>query len=70
MARLARVPCMFKNPQNLSPLFASSRQKSSVGKEPFMNGGSSVYIEEMYNSWLQNPTSVHKVKFLFLEKNF
>jgi len=27
--------------------------------EPFLNGTSSIYVEEMYNSWLQDPKSVH-----------
>jgi len=27
--------------------------------EPFLNGSSSTYVEEMYNSWLQDPSSVH-----------
>jgi len=28
--------------------------------EPFLNGTSSVYVEEMYESWLEDPDSVHK----------
>lgn len=32
--------------------------------EPFLNGSSSAYVEEMYNSWLQDPTSVHAVRHL------
>jgi len=28
--------------------------------ESFVQGANSVYMEEMYNSWLQNPASVHK----------
>ena len=32
-----------------------------VAAEPFLNGSSSTYVEEMYNSWLQDPNSVHKV---------
>jgi len=27
--------------------------------EPFLNGTSTIYVEEMYNSWLQDPKSVH-----------
>lgn len=33
--------------------------------EPFLNGTSSVYVEEMYNSWLQDPKSVHTVSTIF-----
>lgn len=34
---------------------------TSVAAEPFLNGSSSIYVEEMYNSWLGDPKSVHKV---------
>lgn len=33
---------------------------SSVGAEPFINGTSSSYVEEMYESWQKDPNSVHK----------
>lgn len=32
-----------------------------VAAEPFLNGSSSAYVEEMYNAWLQDPKSVHAV---------
>lgn len=50
------------------------QKTSRVASEPFLNGSSSSYIEEMYNSWYNDPSSVHKVsicdclldeKFLF-----
>ncbi|KAI1905401.1 hypothetical protein AGOR_G00015800 [Albula goreensis] len=31
-----------------------------VAAEPFLNGTSSNYVEEMYYSWLEDPKSVHK----------
>lgn len=31
-----------------------------VAQEPFLNGSSSIYVEEMYNAWLEDPNSVHK----------
>ena len=31
--------------------------------EPFLNGSNSVYVEDMYESWLEDPKSVHKVSF-------
>ena len=34
---------------------------TSVVAEPFLNGTSSTYVEEMYEAWLENPGSVHKV---------
>uniref|UniRef100_A0A3Q2P2J8 2-oxoglutarate dehydrogenase complex component E1 n=1 Tax=Fundulus heteroclitus TaxID=8078 RepID=A0A3Q2P2J8_FUNHE len=33
-----------------------------VASEPFLNGTSSNYVEEMYYAWLENPKSVHKVR--------
>lgn len=32
---------------------------SRAATEPFLNGSSSNYVEEMYNAWLQDPSSVH-----------
>lgn len=34
-----------------------------VAAEPFLNGTSSNYVEEMYYAWLENPKSVHKVRW-------
>ncbi|XP_053979497.1 2-oxoglutarate dehydrogenase complex component E1 isoform X2 [Hylaeus volcanicus] len=35
------------------------KYSSRVATEPFLNGSSSSYVEEMYNAWLQDPNSVH-----------
>lgn len=32
---------------------------SAAAAEPFLNGNSSNYVEEMYNAWLEDPKSVH-----------
>ena len=32
-----------------------------VAAEPFINGSSSTYVEEMYIAWQEDPKSVHKV---------
>lgn len=32
-----------------------------VSQEPFLNGTSSTYVEDMYNAWLADPNSVHAV---------
>ncbi|XP_037040337.1 2-oxoglutarate dehydrogenase, mitochondrial isoform X1 [Bradysia coprophila] len=32
---------------------------NSTAAEPFLDGTSSSYVEEMYNSWLRDPASVH-----------
>ncbi|ELT87678.1 hypothetical protein CAPTEDRAFT_201430 [Capitella teleta] len=37
------------------------QHSSSVTAEPFLNGSSSQYVEEMYNAWQDDPSSVHKV---------
>ena len=34
---------------------------AKAAQEPFLNGSSSVYVEEMYKAWLKNPSSVHQV---------
>nr|XP_039273817.1 2-oxoglutarate dehydrogenase, mitochondrial-like isoform X1 [Styela clava] len=42
----------------------SSSQQQAVAAaakaEPFLSGSSSVYVEDMYESWLQDPSTVHK----------
>ena len=38
-----------------------TRTKATAAQEPFLSGSSSNYVEEMYNAWLENPKSVHKV---------
>lgn len=37
------------------------KYNSRAATEPFLNGSSSSYVEEMYNAWLQDPNSVHVV---------
>jgi len=39
---------------------SASAVAARVAQEPFLNGSSSVYVEEMYNAWLEDPKSVHK----------
>lgn len=43
------------------PVYNASahRLKSSTAAEPFLNGSSSAYVEDMYNAWLTDPASVH-----------
>ncbi|XP_058473843.1 2-oxoglutarate dehydrogenase complex component E1-like [Solea solea] len=36
------------------------RLNTSVTAEPFLNGTSSNYVEEMYYAWLEDPNNVHK----------
>ena len=35
---------------------------SSVNQEPFLNGSSGNYVEEMYEAWRVDPKSVHRVR--------
>nr|CAD7439446.1 unnamed protein product [Timema bartmani] len=37
----------------------NQRHSTKVGAEPFLNGTSAVYMEEMYKSWCIDPKSVH-----------
>jgi len=40
--------------------YAGVLNKSTAAAEPFLNGSSSSYVDEMYESWQQDPISVHK----------
>jgi len=51
-----------RHTQPRQPVFRLCQSFSySVSSEPFLDGTSAVYVEELYENWLQNPTSVHKV---------
>ncbi|EFX79624.1 hypothetical protein DAPPUDRAFT_197428 [Daphnia pulex] len=52
----ARAPLAALNIRQYS---AAPPPPTQAAAEPFLNGSSSVYVEEMYNSWLQDPKSVH-----------
>ncbi|KAK9512476.1 hypothetical protein O3M35_000899 [Rhynocoris fuscipes] len=47
------------------PIFSTSyiplnrRHQSTQAQESFLNGSSSNYVEDMYNAWLADPSSVH-----------
>ena len=49
---------------NRQPWYMYSRGATGVAAEPFLNGSSSNYVEEMYSAWLEDPKSVHKVEFM------
>ena len=34
---------------------------SSAAAEPFLSGSSSSYVEQLYEAWSKDPSSVHKV---------
>jgi hypothetical protein len=54
----------FFNFQLAKDFIAASSVKSynSAAAEPFLNGSSTAYVEEMYNAWLRDPASVHAVR--------
>lgn len=41
---------------------SSVRSYSVAADKPSLDGNSSNYVEEMYNSWLRDPASVHTVR--------
>lgn len=43
---------------------AAVRCYNSAAAEPFANGTTASYVEEMYNNWLRDPSSVHTVSIL------
>ncbi|PIK53563.1 putative 2-oxoglutarate dehydrogenase, mitochondrial-like [Apostichopus japonicus] len=43
------------------------RYIAPVAAEPFLSGNSSIYVEGMYESWLQDPNSVHKSWDIFFK---
>ncbi|KAF5397000.1 hypothetical protein PHET_09555 [Paragonimus heterotremus] len=57
----ARVVRSWRNRSIGFRLISSSATRYQlVSKEPFLNGTSSNYIEDIYEAWLKNPASVHK----------
>lgn len=56
---LVRSHPLARNAQVVAGLEPARRYSSKVATEPFLNGSSSSYVEEMYNAWLRDPTSVH-----------
>lgn len=46
---------------------AAVRCYNSAAAEPFANGTTASYVEEMYNAWLRDPSSVHTVSIIILK---
>lgn len=55
---------LFRSNRNFSKSYSRLQTPAQVSAEPFLNGSSSNYVEEMYNAWLEDPKSVHKVSEL------
>ncbi|OTF72161.1 hypothetical protein BLA29_006283 [Euroglyphus maynei] len=53
-------PTSSTTPTSQSAAATQAAIATRVVQEPFLNGSSSVYVEEMYKSWLKDPNSVHK----------
>jgi hypothetical protein len=47
-------------PASLAFSAASSSASTASAAEPFLSGTSSVYLEEMFEAWKQDPSTVHK----------
>lgn len=47
---------------------AAVRTYNSAAAEPFANGSTASYVEEMYNAWLRDPSSVHTVSAQLIKK--
>uniref|UniRef100_A0A1B0G1X4 2-oxoglutarate dehydrogenase, mitochondrial n=1 Tax=Glossina morsitans morsitans TaxID=37546 RepID=A0A1B0G1X4_GLOMM len=45
--------------KNVAAASAALRKYNSAAAEPFANGTTASYVEEMYNAWLRDPSSVH-----------
>lgn len=59
---LARSDPLVRTGQVMASQTISRHKSTAAGvAEPFLNGTTSSYVEEMYNAWLQDPSSVHIV---------
>lgn len=47
--------------RNVAGPISTRAASSTVNLEPFLNGSSGNYVEEMYEAWRSDPKSVHKV---------
>ena len=56
-----RQPVVHSKAEVISKIVAHARCLSRASAEPFINGTSGTYVEDMYESWKEDPTSVHKV---------
>ena len=59
------------NKRNYASTTNISKQQATAAAakaEPFLNGTNSAYVEEMYESWLLDSSSVHKVHLKYFKK--
>lgn len=62
-AKTLSQPRLFSVERGLRTLQPARHLNSSVTAEPFLNGTSSNYVEELYYAWLEDPKNVHKVLY-------
>lgn len=62
MAQSLSKPVPLAVKQGLRTSQPARHLNTPLASEPFLNGTSSNYVEEMYYTWLENPKSVHKVQ--------
>lgn len=62
-AKTLSQPRLSSFERDLRTLQPARHLNSSVTAEPFLNGTSSIYLEEMYYAWLEDPKNVHKVRY-------
>lgn len=55
---------LVKNPPTLACV-ECRKYNVPAAAEPFLNGSSGQYVEDMYNAWLADPSSVHAVSIFF-----
>uniref|UniRef100_A0AAX7ULN7 2-oxoglutarate dehydrogenase complex component E1 n=1 Tax=Astatotilapia calliptera TaxID=8154 RepID=A0AAX7ULN7_ASTCA len=60
MAQSLSKPVPLAVKQGLRTSQPARHLNTPLASEPFLNGTSSNYVEEMYYTWLENPKSVHK----------
>lgn len=53
---------------NKDAITLSAVRNYSVADKPSLDGTSSSYVEEMYNSWLRDPASVHTVSLSYCRR--
>ena len=53
--------CSMRQYASTSKISNQQVTAAAAKAEPFLNGSNSAYVEDMYESWLEDPSSVHKV---------
>lgn len=54
-----------KGPAPAATVVSTRLYSVPASQESFLNGSSANYVEDMYNAWLKDPSSVHAVSNIF-----